>query len=97
MAAKKMTARVKTLLVLDDLGEELNHDESIYLFQIVVIIVYYHFIKLTQCPTVIRGQVDRICMFGACSYQTKCMFGACSYLEHECLYQKVRLLNGSCL
>ena len=77
-----------TLLVLDDLGEELKKIEPRLINLLVSNSRHYRLSiislhqKLTQCPTVIRGQVDSICMFGACSY-----------LERECLYKEVSVVE----
>ena len=75
-------------MVLDDLGEELKKIEPRLINLLVSNSRHYRLSiislhqKLTQCPTVIRGQVDSICMFGACSY-----------LERECLYKEVSVVE----
>ena len=87
-AKQSCSCKKTTLLVLDDLGEELKKIEPRLINLLVSNSRHYRLSiislhqKLTQCPTVIRGQVDSICMFGACSY-----------LERECLYKEVSVVE----
>jgi hypothetical protein len=77
-----------TLLLLDDCGEELRKIEPRLVNLMVSNSRHYKLSilslhqKLTQAPTILRGNADQIMMFGACSY-----------LEREALYKEVSIVD----
>ena len=79
----------RTLLVLDDLGQELRHDIDMRVLNLLVsnsrhlhISIVHLCQKLTQSPTIFRANADVIVMFSAASM-----------IEREALYREVSVCD----
>jgi energy-coupling factor transporter ATP-binding protein EcfA2 len=88
LLAQQMKTRTKTLLILDDNGEDFKKVAPSIVNKLVSnsrhinLSIIGLFQKLTQAPTILRGNADCIIAFAASSY-----------LERDCLWREISVVD----